>query len=156
MEGSVKAQTCSYDIGLRDGENEELTFFEDASSRSSESEVSAMRTLYEYCASVARVKFGRGKGVKSFQVIFPGVSSRPTLQMNSDGCLKLLFGNLRDDETSYICRDALAKRLRQTSLADSIPQALRSQTVSIDSGKWAVESQNLIQALEYMRSKGPQ
>lgn len=155
MEGSVQEQTGH---GYRSRQMfrwDEGTFFEDAEHKNSPSEVLAMRRLFNYCSSVSLLRFGRGYIDGSFSGIFPGVSSRPPITVFSDGRLRLSFGNLCDEETSYICRDALADRLRESPLGGRIPFALRSQTVNLPARQWAEEVERVIGALEHMRSKAP-
>ena len=116
----------------------------------------AINRLYNYCASVALLRFGRGQINGSFSPVFPGVSVRPPITVFSNGKLRLNFGNLCDEETSYICRDALAERLRATEgISARIPAALRSQSVEVPIEEWGEEVENVIAALEHMRSKAP-
>ena len=156
MEGCAREQTSQ---GYRSRHMfvwGEESFFEDIEHKRTPPEALAIRRLFHYCAGVARVKFGNGYIDGSFSAIFPGVSERTPITIFSNGKLRLNFGNLHDEETSYICRDALADKLREIdSLCSRIPSKLREQTVNIPIEQWGGEVERVIAALEHMRTKAP-
>ena len=134
----------------------EKSFFEDIEQKRTPAEALAIRRLFNYCVGVAILKFGTGHIDGSFSAIFPGVSKKAPITVFSNGKLRLNFGNLNDEETSYICRDALADRLREIdAISSRIPSMLREQTVNLHISKWGGEVERVIAALEHMRSKAP-
>jgi len=156
MEGSVQEQSGYGHKSRHAFKWEEKSFFEDVEHKRLLPEVVAMRRLFHYCASVAQVRFGSGYIDGSFSAVFPGVSSRPPLSVFSSGIMRLSFGNLCDEEISYICRDALADGLRESPpIAPKIPLALRGQTINVRIEEWSKDVEGVISALESMRSKVP-
>jgi len=134
----------------------EESFFEDIEQKRTPAEALAIRRLFNYCVGVALLKFGSGYIDGSFSAVFPGVSRRAPITVFSNGRLRLNFGNLNDEETSYICRDALVDRLREIdSMSSLIPSVLREQTVNVRIEQWGGEVERVIASLEHMRSKAP-
>jgi len=156
MEGSAERQ-MGYGYRTRHAFRwDEGTFFEDAEHKTMQSEALAMKRLFHYCCAVSQVRWGSGYIDGSFSPVFPGVSVRPPITVFSNGRLRVSFGNLRDEETSYICRDALADRLLGIdSIRPRIPSALRDQTVNLNISQWGGDVERVITALEHMRSKAP-
>ena len=156
MEGSTAQQTNQGHRSRQAFAWGEGSFFEDAEHKRSPGEALAIRRLFNYCVGVALLKFGSGYIDGSFSAVFPGVSVRPPITVFSSGRLRLNFGNLCDEENSYICRDALADRLREIEAIKSrIPASLRDQTVNVPIDQWGGEVERVIAALEHMRSKAP-
>lgn len=156
MEGSIEERTSQGHRSRQAFTWGEESFFEDIEHKRTPSEVLAVRRLFNYCVGVARLKFGSGYIDGSFSAIFPGVSERAPITVFSNGRLRLNFGNLQDEETSYICRDALADGLREIEpLRSRIPTVLREQTVNVPIEQWGGEVERVIAALEHMRSKAP-
>lgn len=156
MEGSAVKQ-IGYGYRTRHAFRwDEKTFFEDAEHKTMQSEALAMIRLFHYCCAVSQVRWGGGYIDGSFSPVFPGVSVRPPITVFSNGRLRVSFGNLRDEETSYICRDALAEKLEGCQgIAVKIPLELRAQNISVPASAWAEDVEKIIGALEHMRSKAP-
>lgn len=156
MEGCTQQQTSQGYRSRHAFEWGEESFFEDAEHKRTPSEALAIRRIFNYCISIARLKYGSGYINGSFSAIFPGVSERAPITVFSNGRLRLNFGNLHDEETSNICRDALADKLREIeTIRPIIPSALREQTVNLKIERWGGEVGRVIVALEHMRSKTP-
>ncbi len=124
----------------------ETDFFEEAESRLTEEQLSAVRRLYEFFVDKGLyIKWGTGFHVGSYNVVAERILSKSFLTVGTDGNLTLNLGWIHGSEIADTFRERLRNEVPK-ALNYQLPEVMKYPAIRIDD--WYTHVRELLSAID--------
>lgn len=127
---------------------DEASFFEDARQQLDETDIQAVRELYEFSKRTAdEIKWGSGMTRGSFNPVFFGISAKSLFTVRSLGSLTFNFQWLNNGDVATKYNDRLKTELEKTT-ALRFPKDYQDRFVTYSIEQWRPSANEIVHAIQ--------